>query len=314
MSIFTTTLNQMTFLFLLIALGFFLTKRGLLPASSAGILSKLENYIFIPALVFNTFIQNFTPAKIGAASTVFIGSAIILAFVIPTAILLSRRCSKDRYIQNIFTYGLAFSNFGFMGNAVVSALFPDIFFEYLIFTLPLWVAIYLWGVPVLLRSEAGQKQTIKERLKAFVNPMFVGMLAGMIIGLSGLPLPGWLTSISSSCAGCMSPIAMLLTGITVASTDLKKIFTNVSIYVITFIRLLVFPLLTMGALYIIKPSEVLTICAICAAAMPLGLNTIVIPSAYGKDTTVAAGIAIISHLLSCITIPIIFALMSALFV
>lgn len=312
MSIFTTTLNQMTFLFLLIALGFFLTKRGLLPASSAGILSKLENYIFIPALVFNTFIQNFTPAKIGAASTVFIGSAIILAFVIPAAILLSRRCSKDRYIQNIFTYGLAFSNFGFMGNAVVSALFPDIFFEYLIFTLPLWVAIYLWGVPVLLRSEAGQKQTIKERLKAFVNPMFVGMLAGMIIGLSGLPLPGWLTSISSSCAGCMSPIAMLLTGITVASTDLKKIFTNVSIYVITFIRLLVFPLLTMGALYIIKPSEVLTICAICAAAMPLGLNTIVIPSAYGKDTTVAAGMAIISHLLSCITIPIIFALMAAL--
>lgn len=313
MNLFSTTLNQMTFLFLLIAAGFFLTKKGLLPSSSAGILSKLENYIFIPALVFNTFIQNFTVEKIGAASSIFLGSAIILVFVIPISIFISRRCSKDGYIQNIFTYGLAFSNFGFMGNAVVSALFPDIFFEYIIFTLPLWIVIYLWGVPVLLRSEAGQKQPLKDRMKAFLNPMFAGMLLGMIIGLSNIPLPGWLTSISSSCAGCMSPIAMLLTGITVASTDMKKIFTNVHIYIVTFVRLLVFPLLTMAAFYLIKPSETLIICGICAAAMPLGLNTIVIPSAYGKDTTVAAGMAIISHLLSCITIPIIFALMSAVF-
>ena len=41
-------------------------------------------------------------------------------------------------------------------------------------------------------------------------------------------------------------------------------------------------------------------------AMPLGLNTIVIPAGYGKDTSDAAGLALVSHLLSCITIPIIF--------
>ena len=50
------------------------------------------------------------------------------------------------------------------------------------------------------------------------------------------------------------------------------------------------------------------ICALCSLAMPLGLNTIVIPSAYGKDTTVASGMALVSHLLGCITIPVIFAL------
>ena len=42
--------------------------------------------------------------------------------------------------------------------------------------------------------------------------------------------------------------------------------------------------------------------------MPLGLNTIVVPAAYGKDTSVAAGMALVSHLLSCITIPVIFML------
>ena len=107
-------------------------------------------------------------------------------------------------------------------------------------------------------------------------------------------------------------VAMLLTGITVASADLKKIFTNISIYVVSTIRLILFPFTMMVVLYVLKPSETLAICAVCSVAMPLGLNTIVIPSAYGKDTTIAAGMAIISHLFSCITIPIIFAVMMAI--
>ncbi|MBR3762878.1 MAG: AEC family transporter [Lachnospiraceae bacterium] len=313
MNIFFTTLNQMAFLFLLIFLGFVLCKKKLLPENAAGILSKLENYIFIPALVLKTFCENFTAEKIGAAGTIFLTSFIMALIIIPVAVLAARLCSKSKYIQNIYTYGLAFSNFGFMGNAVVGALFPDVFFEYLIFTLPLWIMIYLWGVPVLLLSEAGQKQSLKERLRSFLNPMFLSMLAGMIIGLNSVTLPDWLTSAASSCAGCMSPIAMLLTGITVANADLKKIFTNVSIYAVSIIRLVLFPLVMMTVLYILKLDNTLTICAICSVAMPLGLNTIVIPSAYGKDTTVAAGMAIISHLLSCITIPVIFAVMMIAF-
>ena len=314
MNIFSTTLNQMAFLFLLILFGFFLTKGKLLPKTAAGILSKLENYLFIPALVLKTFFENFTVEKIGAAGSIFLTSFIMILIIMPIAILAARLCSKDKYIQNIYTYGLAFSNFGFMGNAVVSALFPDIFFEYLIFTLPLWTMIYLWGVPVLLLSEAGQKQSLKERLRSFLNPMFISMLAGMVIGLTGISLPDWISSAASSCAGCMSPIAMLLTGITVASADLKKIFTNISIYAVSIIRLIVFPLIMMTVLYLLKTNDTLAICAVCSVAMPLGLNTIVIPSAYGKDTTVAAGMAVISHLLSCITIPVIFAVMTLLIV
>lgn len=314
MSVFSTTLNQMTFLFLLILLGYILTKRELLPQTAAGNLSKLENYLFIPALVLKTFLENFTVEKIKAAGSIFLISFVMILIIMPIAILTARLCSQNKYIQNIYTYGLAFSNFGFMGNAVVSALFPDIFFEYLIFTLPLWIMIYLWGVPVLLLSEAGQKQSLKDRLHSFLNPMFISMLAGMAIGLSGLSLPDWVTSAASSSAGCMSPIAMLLTGITVASADLKKIFTNAGIYAVSFIRLILFPLIMIAVLYVWKPGDTLAICAVCSVAMPLGLNTIVIPSAYGKDTTVAAGMAVISHLLSCITIPVVFAVIMSVLV
>ena len=48
--------------------------------------------------------------------------------------------------------------------------------------------------------------------------------------------------------------------------------------------------------------------ALCATALPFGLNTIVFPEAYGGDATVGASMALISHVIAVITMPVIFAL------
>ncbi len=308
MSVFSTTLNQIAFLFGFIVIGYVLVKLKVLPENSAAVLSKLENTVFIPALVMGTFIENFTIERIGAAWKLLSISFIIACIAIPFAILVSKLVTKDKYIQKIYTYGLSFSNFGFMGNAVVKSLFPDIFFEYLIFTLPLWIFIYLWGVPRLLIADSGKKHTFAESLKSFVNPMFIAMLIGMVIGLSNIRLPEWTMSLINVSGDCMSPIAMILTGVVVSSISLKKTFTNVKIYIVSIIRLIIMPVLFIVGISFFELPETTYICALCSLAMPLGLNTIVIPSALGKDTTVAAGMAVISHLLSCITIPLIFSI------
>ncbi|MBQ2704233.1 MAG: AEC family transporter [Clostridia bacterium] len=308
MSIFTTSLNQIAFLFGFIVIGYTLVKLKVLPENSAKVLSKLENTIFIPALVMGTFIENFTIERISSAWKLLTVSFIIACIAIPFAILVSKLVTKDKYIQKIYTYGLSFSNFGFMGNAVVKSLFPDIFFEYLLFTLPLWIFIYVWGVPRLLIADSNKKHTFKESLKSFVNPMFIAMLIGMVIGLLNISLPDWTMSLINVSGDCMSPIAMILTGVVVSSISLKKTFTNVRIYIVSIVRLVIIPLLFVFAASFLELSEPIYICALCSLAMPLGLNTIVIPSALGKDTTVAAGMTVISHLLSCITIPLIFSI------
>lgn len=309
MSLFMQTLNQIAFLFGFIIIGYMLAKCKILPENSAMVLSKLENTVFIPALVMGTFIENFTIEKISAMRKLFAISFIIAFMAIPFAILVSRLVTKDKYIQKIYTYGLSFSNFGFMGNAVVMSLFPDIFFEYLIFTLPLWILIYLWGVPQLLIADTGRKQTFRQSIKAFVNPMFVAMLIGMIIGIFNIHIPKWVMSLINVSGDCMSPIAMILTGVVVSTISLRKTFTNIRIYIISFIRLIVMPVIFIAAASFFEMQETIYICALCSLAMPLGLNTIVIPSALGKDTSIAAGMAVVSHLLACITIPLIFLVM-----
>lgn len=308
MTVLISTLNQMAFLLVLIGAGFLLCRRGIFPADSAGLLSKLENNLFIPALVLSTFMTNFTPERLGEAGQYFILGLITVSISIPLAIVLARLCTRDSYIRKIYTYGLAFSNFGFMGNAVVAALYPDIFLEYLIFVLPFWIFIYVWGVPELLIPAQGERKTLASRLKALCNPMFAAMLIGIVIGLLGLPVPGFLASACTTLGDCMSPIAMLLTGMTIARINLKATLSQRSIYAVSLLRLLAIPLAAIAVLAVLPVSHGLALCTVCSLAMPLGLNTIVVPSAYGKDTSAAAGMALVSHLLSCVTIPVVFML------
>ena len=118
----------------------------------------------------------------------------------------------------------------------------------------------------------------------------------------------WLVSLINTSGDCMSPVAMILTGVVVWNISFKKTFSDIRTYIVALVRLIVIPaiFILIAKLFIIP--ENIYICALCSLAMPLGLNTIVIPSAYGKDTSVAAAMAVISHLLAVITIPVIFSM------
>ncbi|MBQ1947480.1 MAG: AEC family transporter, partial [Clostridia bacterium] len=131
MSVFISTLNQTAVLISFILIGFVLKKAKKLPDNTSVVLARLENMLFVPALVMGTFIEKFTLSEIGRFGKLFGISFIMIGIMMPVAVLLSKLLTKDKYEQNIFTYGLAFSNFGFVGNAVVQAVFPEIFLEYM---------------------------------------------------------------------------------------------------------------------------------------------------------------------------------------
>lgn len=311
MTIFYLTLERILLLFMFILAGFVLVKVKALPKTSGEVLSKLENNLLIPALVFSTFASSFKMEKIAVAWKLFVLGAVVCVIMMLFSWIVVPRITKDGFTQNLYTYGLVFSNFGFMGNAIVSAVFPDIFLEYLIFTLPMWTLIYVWGVPCLLIPRGGGNRFIS-RLKSFVNPMFIAMLLGIAVGVTGYSIPTFLSSAIETAGDCMSPVSMILTGVIVASSSVGRVLKNGSIYVMTFIRLLLLPFLGILIFYIFRVPEAYYVCTICALAMPLGLNIMVIPSGYGKDTSLAAGAIIVSHLVSSVTIPFVFALMSQL--
>lgn len=328
LEIFNTVFFKMLELFFYMLLGFVGAKSKLIPKETARYLSILEKNVFLPAIALDCFLKHFTVSMLKESWMLLLVGAIVALSGIPLCIFLSKFFSNDSYLRKMYAYGICFANFGFMGKAIVSSIFPEHFVTYLVYLLPLEILLYSWGIPVLLMNR-DFKLTKKGILNIVLNPTMICLLLGMVLGLFGVHaaatgentntiVKGVYNStlnVISVCGSCMSPIAMLLTGITFASVKFKVVLVQKRIYAATFLRLIVIPLLFCGVLALLARffdiPKAYFICVASATAMPLGLNSVVIPASYGADTTDASGMALISHTLSIITIPIVFSLFVA---
>ena len=307
MQVFSATLNQMFVLFTFMALGYFLNFKGILPLNTSIALSRLETNVLVPCLVFNTFYKYCTVENVSQKWSYIVYGTIITIASIVIGVFLSKLFAKDNYLQKIYTYSFAVANFSFMGNAVVLGIFgEDILFDYMVFTLPLCLYVYSFGTASLIPKKENQNN--KFSFKVFLNPICISMLLGGIAGLTGIPLPKFLVTAVSSAGACMSPLAMILTGFVVANFSIKTLAKVKRIYLASILRLIVLPIIFVLVLKLFKTDSTVIMLTLCATAMPLGLNTVVFPAAYGGDTTPGASMALISHLMSIITIPIMFTL------
>lgn len=307
---FKATLSPMLVLFLCMLIGFAAKKMSLTPDDTATVLSKLENYFLVPALILNTFMKYCTVSSIQEEYTLILYCLLALVLAIGIALPLSRVFAKnDAYQRNIYKYALSFGNFSFMGNAIVPAIFgSEMLYKYMLYILPLNVAVYTWGMIILIPHDK-EKGNV---LKSLLNPIFVSILVGAVLGLTGAQqiMPSFITSTIANCSACMGPLAMILTGFVIGGYSLPSLLKNYKIYIAAALRLLILPALFIGVLMALGADETALICTLFAYGTPLGLNTVVFPAAYGGDTSTGASMAMISHTLCVLSIPLMYALLT----
>lgn len=304
MEIFYAVISQIGVLFSFIFIGYILRRLALLPEKASEVFSKLENQILMPAVVINTFRTNCTVKNISEKWVFIAYSIAILIFCIIVGFVVSRYLGKTEYLKKIYRYSLSVSNFGFVGTAMVVGIYGGDsieVFDYLMFTLPLNLFTYSIGISWLV-PDGGKAFS----LKTFINPIFVSLFIGALLGLLNFPKLGIVTTIITGAADCMSPIAMILTGFVIGGYHLSRLFSLWQTYVVAAIRLVAIPSAAVLVLRLFNaPSEVV-IATLCAHAMPLGLNTVIIPSAYGKQAEAGASMALVSQLSAIVTIPTLF--------
>lgn len=302
--IFSSVIFQIAVLFSFIFIGFTIRQGGFLPENSAEIFSKLENRILMPAVVINTFRTNCTVKNISEKWVFIAYSTGVLLFCIATGFVASRFLGKTEYLKKVYRYSISVSNFGFVGTAMVSGIYGAEsmeLFDYLMFTLPLNLFTYSIGIAWLVPNGHG-----KFSMKNFINPIFVSIFIGAILGLLPIPKFRLVTTIINSTAACMSPIAMILTGFVIGGYSFANLFGKWQTYVVAGIRLVFLPTVSVLILKLFNAPQEAVVATLCANAMPLGLNTVIIPSAYGKSPDDGASIALVSQLTAVFTIPILF--------
>lgn len=307
MEIFISTLNHIAVLFSFILIGFILKKKNILVKDSSKTFSRLENTILMPAVVINTFWNNCTVDNIKEKWIFIVYSSVLLLTAIIFAFIISHFLTKDKYLKKIYRYSLSVSNFGFVGTALIQGIYGADsieLFDYLIFTLPFNIFTYSIGIAWLVPSDEGNFS-----LKSLINPIFVSLFIGAFLGLFAIPKVKFISTVISNAGSCMAPIAMILTGFVIASYEIKNLLCTKQTYIVAVLRLVVFPTIFVIALKFFKTPQEIIFATLCANAMPLGLNTVIIPSAYGKDAQTGASLALVSQTIAAITIPILFTIL-----
>lgn len=309
LTVFKATLSSMLVMFACILVGIVLKKKQLLPDGADRVMSRLETYVFLPALNIHTFMQYATLASLKEQAGLLAVSAGMVLVAIGLAYMLAGRLEKEAYQKNLYRYALTFGNFGFMGNAIVPLILgEEMLYPYLLFTLPLTAGIYTWGMTMLIPRTEGKRSFLKN----LINPGTVSVVVGLLLGMLGVGryMPAFVTTTLGSLSACMGPVAMVLTGFVIGSYELKTLMKKPAVYVASLLRLLVLPALFVGTLLLLRVESTTVVMCLFAFATPLGLNTVVFPAAYGGDTSTGASMAMISHTLCVVTIPLMYALLT----
>lgn len=296
------TLEQVLKLFLFILIGFFLARIRLLPGDAVKTLSVLEVNVFAPCVSFLAFYNHFTLQKL-------VESKILLSVSIPVTLLVfavsyaaASLLTKDRYTRDVCACAVIISNTGYVGMPLALAMFgSEAVMQMNMFTLPVAFFTFTIGANMLLDRHGFS-------LRRIINPPMVGLVAGALFGFFQIPVSSVVVGVMDNCCSCVGPLAMLLTGIQIASFPVGDLLKNRLAYPMVALRILIIPLLLLiVAKRIGLPADVVKIIAL-VQAMPTSLNAIVYPASIGKDCSLGASMACLSHFLGGFTIPILFAL------
>ena len=289
-------------MFFFMAIGYFFTKRGILTKEAGGNISKLIVNIFLPAMVILSFSNNFKLDVLRDKLMLVIFSVIVLVITGILAILLAKLFSRKKATQNIYIYSFTIPNLGYMAYPLVKAIYGEAaFLDTLVFCIPYSLYIYTIGLFILTSGE-------KVSLKGLLNPTLVATFAGIIIGLLDFKLPTVAVSILEMAESATTPCAMVLTGTVFARINMKSVFADWKSYVASAIRLLIIPLVCLLIFRLLNIPHGWIISSICVLAMPMGVNSVIFPEAYGGDAESGAKVCFMSAILGIITIPIVFAL------
>ena len=295
-------ISQVLVLFILMALGFLCFKLKIAPKEAASYFSAFGMKIALPCLILGSFLRPFTTELLGEAGIALgvaffvYGFAFLLAWGYP---YLLKMKGPERGVHR---YSLVVSNSGFMGFPVIEAVLGSFYlFHVAIFNVPLGLLAFSVGI-WLIAKEGGKAPALS--WKFFINPPVVATLAGFVIFFFSIPLPAPLEQSILLIGGMTTPLFMVIIGISIAQTDIKRIFGRWQIYITAAMRLIIVPVLLAVFCYIVGIRGNLLILTVLLTAMPVASTTSVIATMYDVAVEEASSVVVFSTILSAITIPL----------
>ncbi len=298
---FLTVGQQVLILFLLIAAGYVLGKKGIITEVGAKTLSDIALLLATPCVIALSFEREFSVDVLKELGKALLVAAAIHLIAIGIARLLYRR---DTSRTRVLRLAAVLSNAGFMGLPLQQAVLgaQGVFYGAAYVTA---FNLILWSYGVITMDRGERRLSTKKML---LSPGIIGLAAGLLILVLPVELPALVRAPISHLAALNTPIPMLFTGYYLSKVDLGRALCKKEYYAASAVRLLLVPTITIALLYLVGIRGTLLSSMAISASAPIAAAVLMFADRYKQDTETAVNLVALSTVFSVVTMPLFVAL------
>lgn len=296
-------INQMAGLFLIMFLGYLLFKIKLVDDNFSKGLTRMIINVTMPCLLVSSVMETTERQPISNVLLILLVAFLLYFVIFPlVGIIIAKILRVKRNQEGMYMFMTSFSNIGFMGFPIISAVagpvglfyatLYNMVFNLGIFTIGIWLVNY------------GKKEGVKFSPKKLLSPGFIGACFALLVYFLNLELPSFINRAIDMVGDITSPAAMLVTGFTLAKMDIKNVFNDWRVYVWLTIKQFALPLLLWVPFTMLFENETVRYVSLILAGMPVANMAVLYATTYGSDEELAARSVFITTLFSLITVPL----------
>ena len=326
---FTDVLITVVFLLALAIPGYVFAKLKMLPEKAAETISVIVLYCCQSVLVITSFQKKAYEPQTGL-NMLYVALLAVAVHLIMFAILklaFMHKCADDKI--KVVKFASIFSNCGFMGFPFLQSLFSDnqeLLSEIMIYGAVI-IAVFnllIWTFGVYIMT--GDKRQVSFK-KIATNPVIISLIIGFLLFVF-IQKPivdlapdksftdNVLTKLMQSMnflADMVTPCSMIVIGIRLANVNVKQLFMDKWAYVSSVFKLIVMSVVAMLCVAFLPVNTTVKYAVFFLLSMPSATNTAMFAVKFGADGDFAAVSVLLSTVLSVVTIPLMFLVMSGVF-
>lgn len=293
--------KQIAELFIMILLGFILVKSSLLTKQDSKVLSTVALYIINPCVIINAFqVQYSQDVKNGIILSFLAAIVVHIIYIVG-----ARMLGKVYTLNGVEKATIIYTNAGNLIIPLVQALLGK---EWVVYTTGyiLVSTVFIWTHGrMLICEETGFNG--KELLK---NVNVIASIIGILMFALKIQLPSLITETMDSMSATIAPISMIVAGMLIAGMDVKDCLKNKRLYIIIFLKMIVFPCFALILLKftnlssMAKNGDMILLISLLASVAPTAASVTQIAQIYDADSEYASAYYFITTLLCILTMPI----------
>ncbi len=263
-------------------------------------LSAVELNIVNPLLIFMSYQTDYDPARLKGLMWTFLLSIISFAITIALAMLIKRKGAENYSVER---FSCIYSNCGFMGIPLISALFGSNGVLYLTAYITVFnLLVFTHGY--MLMKEQTDFSAFKSALR---SPTIIATIIGLILYVTNIRIPSVSGEAFQFVADMNTPLAMLIAGATAAQSNLIKALGDRKILTTAFCKLILLPAIVVGVMKLM-PAAIpnmpkIIVCIACAC--PAATTGTMFALLFDKNAKRCSEIFALTTILSLITLPVI---------